>query len=370
MKNLLTFVVVLLFVLSSCKQQEVFKLTAEGLPGGQAYLYDEGRNLLDSIQINEGLLEYTMPVETVEFRILRVGDSSVSFFTENGNFQIVPATEENATPGSTLAIEGPEGTNTITYRDFTVELANVQKPFNEQMQALRELIGEENPTEEQWAEIRKSQSERKVVETGVIREFYEANRDNVVAPQIFSFFRLSDEEFVAEYEAAGDYVKNNERFTHQYNTYKKSLETAVGKQYVDYTMDNSIGETRELSEFMEEDKYLLVDFFASWCGPCIVSLPKIAELEKEYGSKGLNVLSIGTWEKNDRNTMEEAKANNDKAIEEENIYWDSFFDSESVGAEMYGVVGIPTLLLIAPDGTILVRTHSVGDIETKLAELL
>ena len=89
-------------------------------------------------------------------------------------------------------------------------------------------------------------------------------------------------------------------------------------------------------------------------------MPHLSNLNKTIGDK-LTVLSIGG--------LQETREQNEKAKAELNMDWTTFFDAESVAADVYGVTAIPNLVLIAPDGTILVRTNDPADVDAKLKEV-
>lgn len=104
-----------------------------------------------------------------------------------------------------------------------------------------------------------------------------------------------------------------------------------------------------ISEVLAEGKPVLVDFWASWCGPCRREIPVIAEVAKKYSGK-LNVVGIAVWEKSPADTR--------KAMSELPISWPVIYNQD--GADAYGIEGIPFIMLIAPDGKI-VGTNLRGD---------
>ena len=92
--------------------------------------------------------------------------------------------------------------------------------------------------------------------------------------------------------------------------------------------------------------------WASWCGPCKREIPNLAKLHNLYKDKGLTVLGIYVWDKIE---------NLAPAMEAEKITWPQIIDSNETATKLYGVQGIPCIMLIGPDGKILDRTNLRGD---------
>ena len=106
----------------------------------------------------------------------------------------------------------------------------------------------------------------------------------------------------------------------------------------------------KLSDYVGKGNYVLVDMWASWCGPCKREIPNLAEVHNLYKDKGLTVLGVFVWD--DIKNLE-------PTLKAENVTWAQIIDSEKVSTSIYGVNGIPSIMLIGPDGTILERDAAV-----------
>ncbi|MCC8070605.1 MAG: AhpC/TSA family protein [Bacteroidales bacterium] len=143
----------------------------------------------------------------------------------------------------------------------------------------------------------------------------------------------------------------------------KKAETGVGSKYKDFEIAGADGTSQRLSDFVGQDgKYLLVDYWASWCGPCRKEIPYIKQLAQAHADK-LNVLGVAVWDE-PQNTL--------KAIDDLGITWPVILNAGTIPTDLYGISGIPCIMLISPDGTIVSRDQQseelVAEVEAILAQ--
>lgn len=133
----------------------------------------------------------------------------------------------------------------------------------------------------------------------------------------------------------------------------------VGDKFTDFAVEYE-GKTTRLSDYVGRSQYVLVDFWASWCGPCRHEIPYLIAAYNKYKDKGLVVLGVAAWDE---------PANTLKAIEEDKIPYPQIINSQKIGTDIYGIDGIPHIILFAPDGTIIARDLRGEYIEKKLQEI-
>ena len=133
------------------------------------------------------------------------------------------------------------------------------------------------------------------------------------------------------------------------NNYIAAMErkelTSPGHQYVDFEIEYD-GKTSKLSDFVKPGKYTIVDFWASWCGPCMRQAMVLKDIYAEYHDKGLEVVGVAVWDE-PHNTLE--------AIKTKELPWHNILNAQTIPTDLYGISGIPCIIIIGPDGTILSR---------------
>ena len=139
---------------------------------------------------------------------------------------------------------------------------------------------------------------------------------------------------------------------------------AIGTDAIDFTQPDTTGTPVSLSSF--KGKYVLVDFWASWCQPCRMENPNVVANYNKFHDKNFTVLGVSL----DRPGQKQAWIN---AIEKDHLTWTHVSDLQfwnNAAAQLYRVQGIPFNILVNPDGVIVGKNLRGPDLESKLCELL
>ena len=150
--------------------------------------------------------------------------------------------------------------------------------------------------------------------------------------------------------------------------------TVEGKPFVDFTVNSCVGQTRsippqpiyaevKLSDYVGKGKYILLDFWSPWCGPCRREMPNIKAVYDKYHGENFDVVSIAVWEREPVEVTIETAAKLE-------MTWNQINNGGREPAALYGVEGIPHLILFGPDGTILKRGFHGAEIEEVVSSYL
>lgn len=141
--------------------------------------------------------------------------------------------------------------------------------------------------------------------------------------------------------------------------------TGINSKFVDLGLPGPQGQTVWVGDYVGQNKLVLIDFWASWCGPCIRELPNVVKAYERFHDKGLEIVGV---------SLDKDKASWLAAIEQTGQKWPQMSDLkgwECAGAQIYGIQSIPANVLIDDHGKIVARDLRgdalLKEIESRLA---
>ena len=284
--------------------------------------------------------------------------------------------------GTTLTVDFEDGTVTSDAPEASVqERMNAFQAYFEEFNSeyetkIREILDSE-ADEEQTEKMIEEFSNAKCGELAdYCKALIEENSDNYLGATAFFCLMMvtEDEAELMEYlDKLSDELLENTDLAPLAEALQTSAGTSEGSQFADFEVTcvtgadaegNPTTETRRLSDYVGRGKYVLVDFWASWCGPCRHEIPNIAEVYAQYAGEDFDVLGVAVWD-NWQDTFD--------AVEAEGISWNIMAlteDCNKVPTDVYGIQGIPQIMLFGPDGTIVAKGLRGSAIAEKVAEVL
>lgn len=349
----------------SCSQKKFqLDLTLEGSEGQElvVFLAEEGKyNAIDTLQFetNHMVWEHNFIGEQSICVMQPQSRNGLYLFVDNNKFTVTGEYK-------TLAKVNVE-TESPAYADYKSFL-NVVEPFSQKLtessNAYNELARAEDRNEE---EVKAAADAYRTIQDELVvakNEFIKTNNTKPVAAYIaYKETQNADyDELKTTLEVLGDNLKTNGFYIAMQKKCVDLEKVSVGKEAPDFTIAGIDGNPITLSSF--RGKLLLVDFWASWCGPCRRENPNVLKAYEAYHDKGLEILGISL--DNNREKWEQA-------IKDDGLIWNHASELKGWKGDvsaLYCVNGIPHTVLIDQNGVIVAKNLRGEALVNKLSELL
>jgi len=367
MKQSIYFVATALLALAGCQQTPKNQFTINGSISGDSL---EGKMVLLSPAQRDAAPIDTSYIAKNQFIFKQVVSNPehliVSFSHDTRKENIDVFSEANATANIVLDGDNSKASGTPlndTYFHFSQEAKDIGEKYMDLNTKMRDpKIKEENKKalEEQLEQLMNDYS-------AITLKTTLENKNNIVGATLLpqAMDQLKPQETINLIDSMPEYLRSTERIQKIRKGVVASLKTQEGMPYLDFELQTTEGKPAKLSDYVASNKIVVIDFWASWCGPCRRSLPAMKKLYSKYHKKGLEIVGVSLDQKKD------AWVN---AIKEEGITWPQISDIKGwacKGSTLYGVRGIPSMFIIGKDGKIaLSDSHDVKEVEKKVSELL
>ncbi len=286
--------------------------------------------------------------KTAENNVLRT-----DFFLENGKLTVELKKENPSVKGTAV---------NDAYQAVKDQIAEVYPKMRELSMAARQEGLSEGQRDSIYAEYEKLDNRMSEINLNAAK----ANITNAVGVHLLKsiYYGLKVDELDALLSQVPESFKSDETVV-KIQKYANALKTtAVGQKFVDFTMKDLEGKDVKLSDYVGKGKVVVVDFWASWCGPCRAGMPALKELYKKYKGDKFEIVGV---------SLDKEEAAWKKGIEDLGINWPHMSDLkywDCEGAQLYGVNAIPHLVVMDKDGVIAARNIHGAELEAKVKELI
>lgn len=351
MKNPVWFLVFLLLVAACGKNICTINGTiAEGevFPEGQLiylYCYDADSDdfvVLDSTAVADGHFTLKAPVDPWTSYSIKANLRNRSKDDYTWRYSIVPE------KGTVQFVFSSEWNNCV----FEEGALNKSRDAYDKMKyALKEeykkIISSSTNKEvslQSWMQKRKDSFLRTI----------EQNRNNIVGREALLQIieELSLEEIDSILALCHPLIAKNEVIVEERNIRVAEKETSEGKPFKDFSGKTPEGADIRLSDYVGKGRWVLVEFWSSWCGACMNQLPNVKKTHETLSGDKFTVLGVAVWDKDNTASA--------RCMKEKEMTWPQIFvGDDHTAADIYGLPGVPTFILFAPDGTIYNRDNGL-----------
>lgn len=328
----------------------------------KAYLSDYKNGemvVLDSSDIKDGKFSFKGKLDLPEARYISFneGKEKFSVFVENSKIVISGSI---SSPDS-IKITGSASQKTVD--EFKTGLKSHEAILDEIVE--RYYAAEESGQKEELEKIDAEYNLADSIKLKFIEEFIAKNSSTVVAPFLSLRYLLSGYE-IAQIETLVASFKDDAKKS-VYTTNITDRLTVLknsqgGSPAPEFSMNDADGNPIALSSF--KGKYVLIDFWASWCGPCRAENPNVVAAYKKFNKKGFDIFGV---------SLDDNKEKWLEAIKKDGLTWKHVSDLQGWGnaaAKIYGVNSIPHSVLLDKEGVIIAKNLRGEELLKKLEEVV
>ena len=359
MKKLLSLAALALMLCVVACQNGGYKITGtiNGAQDGDSVFLGTATDTLQTAVIKNGSFTFTGTQDTAMLCYVMWKSADTYMYAEmaleNGNINIQIDTTANVP----TVISGTPANEAIT------ALNQKMQSFNEEVEAIYGgMSGEEDEEAQAENQQKLNDLQERIIEN--IKTFITENLSNVAGQTyLVQYASVFPDEFVMEQIAALPEGLVSPKIEELKKSYEEKAATAVGKPFADIKAATPEGAELSVSEVAAGAKVLLIDFWASWCGPCRAEMPNVKAAYEKFHPQGFEIIGVSL--DSDADAWKQA-------IADLGITWPQISDLkgwDSEGAAAYTVRAIPATVLIK-DGVIAARDLRGDALSAKIEELL
>jgi peroxiredoxin len=368
-KNII-FIIIAICTLHACTEQNKYVIRgklpdANGMKITLMKVTADSTFRIDSCVVKRGKFEMKGTVECPEFCELYAGDyGPLCLFVENTEINIKLDLENMQSSEVTGSKDSKE--NDLLER-FNNQLTEFEEQYVGIINEYKTVAASGDTDDTTIVKYAAQMDSIKLQYVEYIRQFADENPNSIVTAFIVNNY-MSDNLTPEELERYANGFEGLNRKSPWVQTIVEKAEIAkniaIGQPFVDFTMLSPDGSKISLSDYAGKGKYVLIDFWASWCQPCRKANPDMVKLYKKYKEKGFEIVGV---------SLDKDKSEWTRAIRTDSLKWPQMSDLkywQSEGARLYSVYSIPYAVLLNGDGTILAKELTTDELKKKLEELI
>ena len=331
---------------------------ADGTPIFLQLVRDGQLTNIDTSEILDSRAIFNGSLESPEMVYLRVGDSRklINLFGENSAISIrvnIDSLDRAKVTGSTIH------NDLLAFKKYLQPVDELSAKLNSDYQ-----IASSMSDEDRMNEIIAEYENLRIEQVNMIKKFVKERPQSYISPFIIRQYLSYDmelpelDELLVELDSvvhdSDDYKALNERV----ETLKS---VAIGMPAVDFALNDTTGNPISISSF--RGKYLLIDFWASWCGPCRRENPNVVKLYNDFNDKGFEIIGV---------SLDEHRNRWINAIIQDGLTWPHVSDLKgwaSAAGRLYAINSIPATVLLDREGKIVAKNLRGETLRKKLEEL-
>lgn len=313
---------------------------------------------MDTASIMASKVSFTGHLDEPEMIYLQIGDTRkmVNLFGENMSISV----KVHVDSLDKAEVSGSETHNDLmAFKKFLEPIDEKSNKLNEEYRQASEISDTEKMNE-----LRETYEGIRLEQIAMIKKFVVDHNDSYIAPFLIKAYLYYDIEYPAldslltklspVIHSSKDYITLSDRVS----TLKS---VAIGMPAVDFALNDTTGNPISISSF--QGKILLIDFWASWCGPCRRENPNVVKLYNDYKDRGFEIIGV---------SFDESRAKWVDAIHQDQLTWPHVSDLKgwsSAAGKLYAVNSIPATVLLDREGNIVAKNLRGDALRKKLEEI-